>query len=560
MPGDHMDELREQDIVPPANSPHSTTEPIQSLVNALVKNYQKASRRKSVRVLKAALPGRDLLGRDLELYASWLAEAHGYFREASHHTVSLSYASEWVLDNYYIIRQTLQQIEEDLPPGFYNQLPKLTGGPLKDFPRIYAIARAVLSHQHLLLDPIDLQTILIQCQEHIPLTMGELWALPIFLRYCLVEFLAHALVLAIRPPNPPNLPVVISPLPGMDDPLSAMENAAEGAANNDSVANIILSLRAISEQNWSDFFESVSCLEQTLREDPAGIYPRMDFKTRDLYRKEIETLSFATGRDENELAEITLDLARSALSNHPDELQKGAAAGSTVVKDTSPAREECAGSQDDPVLMRNVTHVGEYLLGESRPVLEKRIGYRMNAKSAFKRWVFTHATFFYLSNILLLSILIIIALLFAAHLPDFIKGGLLPLGNSPWDAARYTGGIPVQWVAVFLIAIALLIPVLTVATSLVNWLITLTIRPRILPKLDFKDEIPDPFQTLVVIPTLITSCEDINSLVHQLELHYLRNPEPGLLFALLTDFKDADQEILPEDEIFFSMPWRRSRN
>ena len=99
---------------------------------------------------------------------------------------------------------------------------------------------------------------------------------------------------------------------------------------------------------------------------------------------------------------------------------------------------------------------------------------------------------------------------------------------------------------VFLIAIALLIPVLTVATSLVNWLITLMIRPRILPKLDFKDEIPDQFQTLVVIPALITSCEDIDSLAHQLELHYLRNPEPGLLFALLTDFSDADKKSCPK--------------
>ena len=95
-----------------------------------------------------------------------------------------------------------------------------------------------------------------------------------------------------------------------------------------------------------------------------------------------------------------------------------------------------------------------------------------------------------------------------------------------------------------MLASALLIPVLTVATSLVNWLITLMIRPRILPKLDFKDEIPDPFQTLVVIPAMITSREEIDSLAHQLELHYLRNPEPGLLFALLTDFRDADSEIL----------------
>ena len=40
-------------------------------------------------------------------------------------------------------------------------------------------------------------------------------------------------------------------------------------------------------------------------------------------------------------------------------------------------------------------------------------------KSAFKRWVFTHASFFYLSSILLLTTLIVIALLFAAHLPAF---------------------------------------------------------------------------------------------------------------------------------------------
>ena len=69
-----------------------------------------------------------------------------------------------------------------------------------------------------------------------------------------------------------------------------------------------------------------------------------------------------------------------------------------------------------------------------------------------------------------------------------------------------------------------------------------------MPKLDFKDGIPVPFRTLVVIPALITRHEEIEDLVHQLELHYLRNPEPGLLFALLTDFGDADSETLPEDE------------
>ena len=144
--------------------------------------------------------------------------------------------------------------------------------------------------------------------------------------------------------------------------------------------------------------------------------------------------------------------------------------------------------------------------------------------------------------------MIFISIALAAHLPELLIVTPLSIGNSPWNAARYTGGVTVQWIAVILLIIALLIPVLTVATSLVNWLITLMVRPRILPKLDFKDEIPEPFQTLIVIPALLTNREEIDSLAHQLELHYLRNPEPGLLFALLTDFRDADTESLPEDE------------
>ncbi len=478
-----------QDLISPVNSPASKSEQIQELVNSLADNYREASRGKLGRELNTRLPGRDLPGRDLKLYEAWLDQAHRYFREVSNQKMSLTYASEWVLDNYYIIRQALQQIEKDLPSTYYRQLPRLTGGPQKDFPRIYAVARAVLTYQNLLIDPIDLQNILIQYQEHVSLTIGELWALPIFLRYGLIEFLAQALVFAIRPSTPPTLPVVGSPLPGAADP-----SAAEEAANNDRIANIILSLRTISEQNWNDFFEAVSCMEQTLREDPAGIYPQMTFKTRDLYRKEVEELSFSTNRDQCEVAGIILDLSRSASLSEPAA----------------------------PTAQGQATHIGEYLLGKGRAVLEQRIGYQPDAKSAFKHWVYRHASAFYLSNILLLTVMIFIALAFAI--------------------------LPVPTIAIFLLAVVLLIPVLTVSTSLVNWVITLVVPPRILPKLNFKDGIPDAFQTLVVIPALITSHEEIDSLVHQLELHYLRNPEPGLRFALLTDFRDADSESLPEDE------------
>ena len=105
-----------------------------------------------------------------------------------------------------------------------------------------------------------------------------------------------------------------------------------------------------------------------------------------------------------------------------------------------------------------------------------------------------------------------------------------------------------QQVALFGIGILLLVPILTSAASIANWLVTINIHPNILPKMHFREEIPPEYQTLVVIPALITSQEEIASLALQLEMHYLRNPEPGILFALLTDYRDADSETQPEDE------------
>jgi cyclic beta-1,2-glucan synthetase len=518
---------------------------IQELINILVENYKEVSPVKTGRGSKNPLPGRDLPGRDLELYVSWLAEAYSHFQKESNQNVNPTYASEWVLDNYYIIRQALQQIKEDLPSGFYSQLPKLSSGAFLGFPRIYAIARAVLAYQYLLLDPTDLQTILLQFQERVPLKMGELWALPIFLRYCSIEFLSQALVATIQPKTSPNLPADIPQTSRSRDLLSVDEAVTEEMANNDSVANTILSLRTISEQDWTEFFESVSCLEQTLREDPAGIYPQMDLKTRDQYRKEIEELSFATGMDENELAQAVLALAQARVVENSDALKS--------IKDANfPTDGSAANSlPKTPGILLNTDgvqpssiHVGEYLIGKGRSELEQKIGYRPDPVTRFRRRVFRHASATYLSGISLLSLIFLGSVIFALHLPELFNGASQLSVTSP---LRYTGDAPVMGLIVILLIIALLIPALSIATSLVNWFITLKIRPRILPKLDFKDEIPSAFQTLVVIPAMISSRKDTDSLVQQLEMHYLRNPEPGLLFSLLTDFQDADSESLPED-------------
>ena len=171
------------------------------------------------------------------------------------------------------------------------------------------------------------------------------------------------------------------------------------------------------------------------------------------------------------------------------------------------------------------------MLGKSRQLLEKQIGYHPNLKVSFQRWGLRHASIFYLGSIMTSSLLIFTLVALVVGRMIFIPPGSL-----------------VQWTSILILAIAILVPILTVTSSLINWLITLWVKPRILPKLLFKDEIPAKYQTLVVIPALIANRNDVDKLVHQIEMHFLRNPEPGLHFALLTDFPDADSETLPEDE------------
>ena len=43
--------------------------------------------------------------------------------------------------------------------------------------------------------------------------------------------------------------------------------------------------------DWRAFVETMSAVDQVLREDPGGAYGRMDFATRDRYRHVIEKIA-----------------------------------------------------------------------------------------------------------------------------------------------------------------------------------------------------------------------------------------------------------------------------
>ncbi len=458
-----------------------------------------------------------VVAKDLAGIQSLLETAYPLFRKTRSTDVSFTYASEWVLDNFYIINRAIRLIKEDLTSGFYRTLPKLDEGQMRGYPRVLAISTKTLADQDFLFDSTAFEQALNKLQTDVPLETGEIWAFPIFLRFSLLTYLTEALRILIQPHTDKPLPT-INYLPedfvstdtgtGSDDDRSSLSNR---------VGNIIHSLRVISEINWNDFFESVSVLERLLRQDPTGVYADMDFKTRDFYRGEVEKLARNSGHTELEVANQLLE-------------------SSDRLSDRSNDRSNAP----------NSVHFGEFLIGTHRESFAKNIGYRPGFGVATKNWVLKHAKGVYLSAALALTLVILGLFAYFVYLPQLIPSDIT-VTNQSWDIARNLVGTPLLWVITVLLGMAMCIPAFTIAASLVNWIITLVIPPRILPKMEFKHRIPHRFSTIVVIPGMIGSRKDIDSLVFQIEKHYLRNPEPGFQFAILTDFGDADQETTAED-------------
>ena len=96
-------------------------------------------------------------------------------------------AAEWLLDYFHTVDAQLRQIEADLPPDYYHQLPKLQDGPFAGYPRVLELAWAYVAHTDSLFSSAVLTRFVEAYQTVQPLTIGELWAIAITLRIVMIE-------------------------------------------------------------------------------------------------------------------------------------------------------------------------------------------------------------------------------------------------------------------------------------------------------------------------------------------------------------------------------------
>jgi cyclic beta-1,2-glucan synthetase len=496
--------------------------------------------------------GKPLLPR-LEENSRKLIAAYRVLAEAVRHERSISPAAEWLVDNFHIVEEQLREIREDLPRSYYYELPKLEAGDLVGYPRIYAIALALIAHTDSRLEIGTMKRFIRAYQNGmggVALSIGELWAFAIVLRLALVENLRRlasrtiaareareeadaladkVLEMAGRQPNElgryfaewlskrrsiaPAFVVQITrrlrdqdPAAGvaldhLEQQLQREGRSAEQivhqehqrqAAAQITVANVITSMRLLSTLDWRDFFESVSLVDRALEDDPAGAYARMDFTTRDCYRHVIERISKQTQASEPDVAQRAVKMAARAQRENPQDERR--------------------------------SHVGYYLIDRGLAELENAFACRPRFGERLRRAVLRHPTVIYLGALSFLTTAILAAL--AGY-------------------AFYSGAGPLALAGLIVLV---LVPASELALSILNWAITSVFKPRLLPKIDISSGIPEDARTMVVIPTLLTDEAVVRELLERIEVHFLANQDGHLFFALLGDLPDAPREVMPDDE------------
>ncbi|MCH8553149.1 MAG: glycosyl transferase [Natronospirillum sp.] len=542
-------------------------------------------------------PGPDQLLPRLDDNARVLQAAYDVVTSTAASGQQIIAAESWLLDNYYMIEQQITLVRRHLPRGFSRQLPRLSNGLSTGLPRIYDLALQLISHMDGRVDKDNTTRFIASYQTVEPLKLGELWAFPNMLQLALLENLRRVglhiaqrrqekdsaihwadRMIAMAESDPRQVIQLLAEFAHADVPLTApfieeffdrlkaqgpamafvqtwveQQLADQGvtaarlseadsrlaAENQLSIANSIGSLRFIDGMDWALCVESLSLVEKVLRndpyceavigarpdqrkpaepddqlpphEDPASLgdqrqpegYGQQDFATRDRYRHIVEDIS-----RRSDCSEWTVALKAIALAK----------LGATQM-----------GNHD------RRAHVGYYLMDHGRPMLEQDVGFRPSLTSRLSRLGQQLSLPLYLAPIGLFTALFAMLVVWALWEVDptgFNQSGLM---NGDWR--------------LWLLIIPLLVVVSKLAISLTNRVVTLTLPPRALPRLDFQSTgIPEQHRTMVVVPSLLGKPEDVDDLLEAMEIRYLGNRDSNLFFALLTDFPDADEQALAEDE------------
>ncbi len=470
-----------------------------------------------------------------------ITEVYNLLNEHIKLKIPIHPAGEWLLDNYYVIEETVKSIEKELTLKKYTNFLGIANGINYGFARIYVLATEIVSYTDSNITRDLLTELLKSYQEKKKLNMEEIWNIGIFLQIALienirniceriysaelqkykVESIIERLVenkqkeelrfnklgeyktkvkeygemkypfieyMSFRLKSYgkkayPFLNILEEQVNKMGIEVSEVikKEHFDIAVKKVSMGNSITSIKAIQRINFIDIFEEINQVDEILKQDPANVYDKMDYKTKIYYRNAIKELSKKTKISEIYIAKKCLELAQG--------------------KDGKKA------------------HIGYYLIDKGNTeLLELLQGKRVKRCSNNKK-----ISIYIITKII---VSLVIAILFGLY--------IYRQTNTLWS---------------FILTILLTyIPIETIFIQIVQYISNKLVKPKLVPKLDFQNGIPKESATFVVIPTIITKKEKIDEMMKKLEVYYIANKSENLYFALLGDVSASSKEEEDFDE------------
>lgn len=507
-------------------------------------------------------------------------------------------AGEWLLDNYYLIEKSVKTIEKNLTLNKYMRLPAIAED---GFARVYAIANEIISNTDGKINENNLIDYLEAYQNQKKLYMQEIWDIGLFLQICIIEKIRNIsekifitqmqrykaqnmvnrfierkrekkfnidvnsrysfiefLSYKLRQYGRISIPYIDAldkeiRKAGMtlDDVIS--REHFDIALKTLSMKNCIMSLKTIERINNVNIFERVSAVEKILKEDPADVYTKMDYSTKEYYRNIVLEISKKTKNSEIYVAQKAIELCKRYQNLHDvnnpqidekkwkldgvkygkdsisneyksqlDETKNDVDGKDKCKLDGVKGETECEKSvqkeinakakeydEQDKLIYLKKIHVGYYLVDNGKKELlsyltNKKV-YEMNYEERAKLYVYL----------------------------NFLFSFLITATFSIW----------LKWVALFLF-----IPIKNIVSKIFQYNLCKVKKTKILPKMDYQNNIPDSARTMCIIPTMLKNSADVDEMMSKMEEYYIANKSENLFFTLLGDCTKSDMQETREDK------------
>ena len=114
----------------------------------------------------------------------FIEKTYSLLNEHADKKIDIYPAGEWLLDNFYIIEETVKTVIKELTPKKYKNLMGIEGS---GYSRIYAIGAEIISHTDGIINEHNINQAIVRYQKRKTLSMEEIWNLWLFLDIAIIE-------------------------------------------------------------------------------------------------------------------------------------------------------------------------------------------------------------------------------------------------------------------------------------------------------------------------------------------------------------------------------------